>query len=614
MPWAYLLSDSENFTEMPQTMNTITARLKAVRAWMAQYQFDAWIQTHEDAYLNEYIAEDAEYLAWLTGFTGSAGVVIITMSRVGLFTDGRYTVHSQQQCPAPVFEHETITNLSLWLEQNTQENKRYGLDSRRLSEYHFAQWQDILSQAGACLHAQASNPIDTLWQDKPFLSVKPAIYLDEKYHGQSSQEKRRLLGNLLQENLFDAVFITQAESICWLLNIRGFDLPCVPVINSVALVLNTGKMAVFCDPRKLSATQLHAHSGSDVVLCDEAHFCQQAAAFLPAHSRVLFVPAHTSVARRHDLQACDVILEAGSDPCVLMRACKNPVETQGMRQAHQRDAIAVCRFLAWLDAQLLAKNTLDEAILADKLASLRAELPLYQGPSFDTISALGPNAAMCHYNHRQTGARTLQTEDALYLVDSGGQYLDGTTDITRTVQVGCASSEHKKLFTLVLRGHIQLAKQQFPYNTNGSALDALARAPLWQIGCDFMHGTGHGVGHFLNVHEGPQRISPIVNSENVLLPSMIVSNEPGYYRTDAFGIRCENILLVCPSPQTTEQPTLCFETLTLVPFDRRLIDINYLTQQDVDWLNQYHKRVWETISPHLDPASSMWLQQATQSI
>ncbi len=595
-------------------MNCDQHRLTRIRAWMKTQGFDAFIQTHEDTYLNEYIAPDTEYLAWLTGFTGSAGIAIITAKSAFLFTDSRYTVQARHQCPESIFTHEAIeSGLTLWFNQNVHAGTCLAVDARRICINTFEQWQACIEKNQACLQAITINPIDTLWTNRPQTESMPILYLPACYHGQESLEKRLIIGENLAKDAYHAALLTRTDSIAWLLNIRGHDLPCTPVLNSIALIDDTGALTLFCAPEKVDAQRLQTHAGTDVTVYPEQDFDKVLPTLMKPGQHILIDPVHTSVATYQALAACEVHLVQDQDPVTFPKACKNSVEIEGMRQAHQRDAIAMCQFLAWIETQQQANIPLNEATLAEQLGQYRSKLPLYQGPSFDTISALGPNAAMCHYNHQQTTPRVQQTTDALYLVDSGGQYLDGTTDITRTICIGPVTDEHKKYFTLVLKGHIQLARQKFPVATSGVALDAYARGPLWNHGATFGHGTGHGVGHFLNVHEGPQNISPRAK-ETAFYAGMIVSNEPGYYRDDAFGIRCENLMVTIPVDEPTEVPMLTFETLTLVPFDRRLIDTAYLSSSDINWLNTYHQQVWERVHTHLDAQAQAWLKTATRPL
>lgn len=595
-------------------MNTPENRLCSVRTWMAENNIDAWIQPHEDCYLNEYTAPETEYLAWLTGFTGSAGVVIITKQDTYLLTDSRYTVQSRVQCPEPLFTHYALeSGMEKWLQDFIKPEQSIAVDARLVSVKNFHAWQNVCLEQGCTLRAIIENPIDTLWFDKPVSQIQDALYLSHEYHGRASIDKRREIAEYITQEKADAVLFTKADSICWLLNIRGYDVPCVPVINSLALVFKNGSVAFFCADGKVNVAQLRAHAGQDVYWYDEAELTERLPQLLKAGESILFDSKVTTVAVQQHLESIGVIAIDAINPVELRKACKNPVELQGMRAAHERDAIAMCQFLAWVDKQRERQAKLDEAILADKLFELRQNLPLFQGLSFDTISALGPNAAMCHYHHAQAGARTLQAEDALYLVDSGGQYLDGTTDVTRTIQIGQPNAEHKKFFTLVLKGHIQLALQKFPVGTSGVTLDAFARGPLWRIGCDFGHGTGHGVGHFLNVHEGPQNISPR-SKDTAFYAGMVVSNEPGYYRENEFGIRCENLMATVPVTHTTEKPMLCFEVLTLVPFDKRLIDTAYLHQEEIDWLNAYHEKIWQNLGSQLSNTDQTWLYNATRPL
>ncbi|MFK8772588.1 aminopeptidase family protein P, partial [Aeromonas caviae] len=455
------------------------------------------------------------------------------------------------------------------------------------------------------------NPIDLHWSDRPAPTKSPVILYSEELAGQSSQAKREMLASDLRKRGLDAVLLTQAEPINWLLNLRGRDVERLPVVLGFAVLYANTTMDFFVDTDKIDCFAFSQHVGQDVSVYPIDKLGDVLQRIGEDQQKVLADPNTANAWTQLVMEEAGAILVAGQDPTMLPKACKNPVELAGMRAAHLRDGVAVTRFLAWLD-RLIASGEfdgVDEGTLADQLEAFRHEQEHYVEPSFDTISALGPNAAMCHYRHTNGTPRAFG-QDSIYLVDSGAQYLDGTTDITRTVKVGEVTDEHRAMFTRVLQGHIALDQARFPRGTAGIQLDVLARMPLWQAGYNYDHGTGHGVGHFLSVHEGPQRIAP-KGSLVALQPGMVLSNEPGYYREDAFGIRCENLVVVTEQEARGELTMLGFERLTYVPFDIRLIDRSLLSPAEFRWINEYHAEVYRRLSPLLEGEDLAWLEQAT---
>lgn len=595
---------------------TYANRLAAVRRSMAEQSINAFIVPHDDEHLGEYIPPYAERLAWISGFTGSAGACVVLADKAAVFVDGRYTVQVRQQCAAELFAyHHLISDPYLdFLLTELNAGDKVGFDAHLHSQHWYQSASKKLAAHQITLVPVSKNLIDEHWHDRPEPSCNLALLLSQDYSGQHSEAKRSRIAQELAAKKVNSQLLTQAEPINWLLNIRGRDIGCLPVVLSFALLHQDGSVQLFADPAKFSGLDLQVHSGENVSLLPVNELKNSLQALGKQGARVQLDP-HTANA-----WSALVLSEAGAelvyadDPCMLPKACKNPVEVNGSRAAHLRDGAAVSRFLAWLDTRVSQANPEleHEGTLADKLEYFRAANAEFVEPSFSTISALGPNAAMCHYHHLNGTPRHLG-QDAIYLVDSGGQYLDGTTDITRTVAVGQPTDEMRKLFTLVLRGHIDLAGARFPAGTGGQQLDALARMPLWQQGYNFDHGTGHGVGHYLSVHEGPQRISP-KGSMVGLTTGMIVSNEPGYYREAEFGIRCENLQVVQAADIGGDIPVFEFETLTFVPFDRRLIDCDWLEPKHLAWINHYHAQVWQHISPQLSGTDLAWLEQATQPI
>ncbi|PAR59776.1 aminopeptidase family protein P, partial [Vibrio metoecus] len=456
-----------------------------------------------------------------------------------------------------------------------------------------------------------SNPIDVLWIDRPAPVVSEMRLMPFSSVGQTSLEKRQLIANTLREKNADCVVLTELDSIAWLLNIRGLDVSRLPVLLSHAIAHQDSSVDFFLDPARL-ADGFHAHVDGIV----RVHHPEQLEKQLQQlNGRRVMLDSSTSNAWfTLTLQNAGAELLNEADPCLLPKAAKNNVEVAGMRACHVRDGAAMVQFLAWLDNEVAHGRLHNEAQLADELETFRRQDSTLVDLSFDTISAAGTNAAMCHYNHQNQVQPGQLSMNSLYLVDSGGQYTDGTTDITRTIAIGKVSNEMKQQFTLVLKGHIALARARFPKGTTGSQLDVLARQHLWAHGYDYDHGTGHGVGHFLSVHEGPQRIAKVHNGV-ALRPGMVLSNEPGYYRADAFGIRIENLELVTEFDTQGDFSVLGFESLTRCPIDKRAIEVNLLTKPELNWLNQYHQKVWDEVSPLIkDEATHQWLAQATSPL
>lgn len=586
---------------------TTATRLQALRKLMEERGYDALVIPRADEHLGEYIPLHNERLHWVSGFTGSAGVVVVLRDSAAIFVDGRYTVQVRQQVDAAHFSYQHLINTppASWLAAALPSGARVAVDPRLHSLQWYRDAEDTLQASGVVLCADADNLVDRCWQDRPAPEVHPALLLDDAFTGESSASKRARIAASLEGHRADAALVFAPDSVSWLLNVRGLDVPCLPVLQAMALIWRDASVDLIVDPQRMPPGW-QAHCGADVRL----HAPQEAATLLArqAGQRVVADPHTANAWSQQRLEAGGATLIAAPDPVLLPKACKNAVEIAGAREAHVRDAVAVVRFLAWLDAQLQHGQYHDEAELADQLLAFREDGEHFQGPSFDTISAAGGNAAMCHYNHRNATPARLPP-DSIYLVDSGGQYTDGTTDITRTVSIGTPAAGVRKLFTLVLQGHIALDQARFPRGTTGTHLDVLARQPLWREGFDYDHGTGHGVGAFLSVHEGPQRISRAWSAAT-LEPGMILSNEPGYYRDGEFGIRCENLVVVQALNGELETPMYGFDVLTLVPFDRRLIDVGLLSPAEQAWIDAYHRRVEDTVAPLLDEPDRQWLAQA----
>ena len=590
----------------------IADRLGAVRGFLAQSGYDACLVPRADEYLGEYIPERNERLRWLSGFTGSAGLAVVLRDTAAIFVDGRYTVQVSSEVPPDLFEYHHLLDepLADWLASMLPAGSRVACDPRLHSLHWFRTAQKTLADAKVELVADTDNPVDCCWADRPAVVARPALLLGDNLTGESSLSKRQRIAAMLVERGCDAALLFAPDSISWLLNIRGMDMPQLPVVQSLAMLAADGSITLLIDARRLPPG-FPEHAGEGVRVVPEENVVEVFAAY--SGLRVLADAGAASAWVQLSLESAGATLVDAADPVQLPKARKNAVETEGSRRAHRRDAVAEIRFLAWLDAEVAAGRLHDEATLAERLYRERAQGDSFHACSFDTISAAGANAAMCHYNHLNGKPAALPI-DSVYLVDSGGQYLDGTTDITRTVAIGKPGAEIRRLFTLVLKGHIALARVRFPRGTTGTQLDAFARQFLWREGFDYDHGTGHGVGVFLSVHEGPQRISKAVSTVP-LLPGMIVSNEPGYYRDGAFGMRCENLQIVRESDIATgDGGMLEFETLSLVPFDTRLVAIDLLDDTEIAWLNDYHQRVMDEIGPLLAGCERDWLLETTQPL
>ncbi|EIU6822928.1 aminopeptidase P family protein [Vibrio parahaemolyticus] len=588
--------------------NDTLSRVNAIREWLAQHNIDALLIPHEDEYLGEYVPAHNERLHWLTGFTGSAGAAVITQDKAAIFVDGRYTVQVTKQVPNELFEYRHLIEEPAldWIQDNLTANASVAIDPRM----HSSAWLDMAQAklAGKLeLNILSGNPVDELWHDRPAPVVSDVRLMPTKAVGQSSESKRKEIAQLVAKAGADSAVITALDSICWLLNVRGLDVSRLPVLLSHAILHADSSVEYFLDPARLPA-EFAAHVGTGVTV----HHPEALQSRLEAMSgkKVLLDPAISNAWFKLVLQNAGASVIAAADPCLMPKAAKNEVEIAGMKACHIRDGVAMSKFLCWLDAEVAAGNLHDEATLADRLEAFRKEDPTLMDLSFDTISAAGGNAAMCHYNHENQPEPGKLELNTLYLVDSGGQYLDGTTDITRTIAIGQPSAEMIKQFTLALKGHIGVARARFPKGTRGYQIDTLARQHLWAEGYDYDHGTGHGVGHFLSVHEGPASISK-KQIDVPLTEGMVLSNEPGYYRADAFGIRIENLELVVETPTNGDFPVLSFESLTRCPIDKRNINVDMLTRPELAWLNDYHQKVWEQISPLVEGEVKEWLREAT---
>ncbi|WP_312163041.1 aminopeptidase P family protein [Phenylobacterium sp.] len=581
-----------------------------IRAAMKAQGLDGFLVPHEDEHQNEYLPEANDRLGWATGFTGSAGAAVILADKAAIFVDGRYTLQVRDQVDAEVFEIRDLVEggVPAYLETATAKGQLIGYDPRLHSPDTLERLKAAAAKAGAALKPVAANPLDEAWgAARPAQPTAPVTPHPLEYSGEESAAKRARIGQALAGKNADATVLTAPSSIAWLFNVRGGDVIRSPLPLGQAILNKDGSARLFLDPVKVSP-ELRAWLGNEVAL-ETPEELPAALADLKGR-RVLVDPGQSSAWYFDTLLKAGAEVVRGEDPCALPRACKNPVEIAGAREAHARDGVAVTRFLHWVATEGQSR-TIDEVEVVTRLEGFRQDTGALKDLSFDTIAGAASNGAIVHY--RPTTRLNKQAEKgSLLLVDSGAQYLDGTTDITRTVAISEPSQEMRERFTLVLKGHLALAAIRFPAGTTGSALDALARAPLWNCGLDYDHGTGHGVGSYLGVHEGPQRISKLPNFV-ALRPGMIVSNEPGYYKEGAYGIRIENLQYVTePAPiPGGEREMLGFETLTLAPMDRRLIVVEMLTPQERAQMDAYHARVLAVVGPRLEqPEVRAWLEAA----
>jgi len=595
----------------PVPKDAMAERLNALRAELKRRGLAGFVVPRADEHQGEYVPPSAERLAWLTGFEGSAGLAIVLEGRAAVFVDGRYTLQVRDQVDSGRFEfcHIPETTPAEWLGGALGEGAKLGYDPWLHTEEAARRLAEACEKAGAALVPTDGNPLDAVWADRPAPPAAPAVPHGIEYAGKASAEKRAEIAQALAADKIDAAVLTLPESIAWLLNIRGGDVPHTPLPLSFAIVKAGGGVALFIDAAKVD-DELRGHLGDAVTVDAPAALAEAFDALGRARARVLADPATAADWVFKRLADAGAQIVRGPDPCLLPKARKNEVELEGARQAHIRDGAALTRFLAWI-AREAGGGAVTEMAAAERLEALRRESNMLRDLSFDTISGSGPNGAIVHYRVSEASNRTLQPGE-LYLVDSGAQYPDGTTDVTRTVAIGEPTAEMRDRFTRVLKGHIALATVRFPKGTSGSQLDTLARRPLWEAGLDFDHGTGHGVGSYLSVHEGPQRISKMPNSVG-LSPGMICSNEPGYYKTGAYGIRIENLVAVRAeeAPADGEREVYGFETLTLAPIDRALVETSLLSAEELAWLDVYHARVRETLTPLVDADTAGWLEQAT---
>jgi Xaa-Pro aminopeptidase len=589
------------------------ARVAALRTELARRGLTGFVVPRSDRHQNEYVPASEERLAWLTGFTGSAGAAIVLMERAVLFVDGRYTLQVREQVDTSLFtiEHLVETPPDRWIETNLTSADRLGYDPWLHTVESAERLAKACAAAGATLVAVEPDLIDAIWSNRPAPPLGAVTLHDLRFAGEEAEEKLARIRAELAKLRADALIVSDPHAVAWAFNIRGADVAHTPLPLAFAVVPQAGRPALFVDGRKLSNDVRDRLEGLADVR-EPADFVQALAALGQARKTVRLDQATAADALARLVITHGGKVARGACPIVLMKAVKNQVEISGARAAHIRDGAAVTRFLAWFDREA-ARGTLTEIDAVAALESFRRDTGLLKDVSFPTISGAGPDGAIVHYRVTSKTNRAIAPGE-LFLIDSGGQYQDGTTDITRTVPVGEPTAEMRERFTRVLKGHIAIARAVFPDGTTGAQLDSFARQFLWAQGLDFDHGTGHGVGSYLSVHEGPARISKL--GTTALRRGMILSNEPGYYKAGAYGIRIENLVLVVEAAAVpgAEKPLNAFETLTLAPIDRRLIVANMLTPEETEWLDGYHARVAQTLSPLVDAETRAWLAAATRPL
>ena len=582
--------------------------LPKLRAEMAAAGLDLFLVPHEDEYQNEYLPECNERLMWVSGFTGSAGAAIIGTKSAVMFVDGRYTLQVRQQVDETLFAFTKMEGggMSNWLRENVTPGQIVGFDPRLHSPAALARIREAVSLAGGTTKSLDQNPIDAAWENRPAAPLTQVTVQPETLSGKSHAKKRVEIGQSIKNSGANAALITAPASIAWLLNIRGSDVQCTPLPLSTAIIDTVGHVQLFIAPEKLSEP-VRKHFGNDVSVQTEDALIDGLAAL--AGKTVIADPNTASAWHVDVLKAAGVNVKSAADPVALPKAKKNSVEIKGTETAHIRDGAALVQFLHWLDTDAQS-GKVDEIEASTQLERCRRVDTSLRDLSFESISGAGSNGAVVHYRVN-TGTVQKLERGSLFLIDSGGQYPDGTTDVTRTVPIGEPTQEMRERFTLVLQGHIALATVRFPVGTTGSNLDALARYPLWQAGLDYDHGTGHGVGVFLGVHEGPQRISKSPNKV-ALEPGMIVSNEPGYYKAGEYGIRIENLQYVTEAKAVDggERDMLGFVNLTWAPIHRDLIVTDMLSRAEREYMNAYHASVMELVGPLVDGDVKVWLDRA----
>lgn len=597
-------------------MSTHAARLQALREQLSRDQLDGFVVPLTDEHMSEYVGAYAQRLSWLTGFQGSAGSAVVLPEAAAIFTDGRYTIQVRQQVDGAHWDYVPVPQVSIadWLRDHAPQGGRIGYDPWLHTRGWVEEAEKALAERGAELVAVSRNPIDAVWDDQPAPSDAKLIVQRDDAAGRTSASKRAEIADWLAERKADAVVLSALDSIAWTFNVRGADVSHTPVALAYAIINADGTADLFVAKDKVG-DEVAQHLGNAVRVHDRAAFAPALQQF--AGKRVAADPAGSVAAIFDALDAGGATILATRDPVVLAKAIKNEVEISGHKAAQARDGAALARFLKWAEAEM-PKGGVTEWSAAARLQAFREETGVLRDLSFDTISGTGPNGAIPHYKVTEESSLAIE-QGHLYLVDSGGQYEDGTTDVTRVIPVGEPTQEMRDRFTRVLKGHIAIATAVFPAGTTGGQIDAFARRPLWEVGCDYGHGTGHGVGAYLSVHEGPQRIAapnyPGGGPAEPLRAGMFLSNEPGYYKAGEFGIRIENLVLVVEKDiPGAESVMLGFETLTFAPIERTLIEPGLLTEDERRWLDAYHARVLEILGPQLSPDERAWLDAKCRPI
>ncbi len=585
------------------------SRVRRLREALAEHGVDGFIIPRADEHQSEYVPPSAERLAWLTGFTGSSGTAVVLDDRAALFTDGRYMLQAPAQVDREIFAVVNMGQQKMadWLEANLREGARLGFDPWLHTADEAARLRKAADAAGAELVALAANPIDSIWSDRPAPPAAPVREHPLELSGESAKDKLARIRAALAKAKVDALVVSDPHNLAWTFNIRGGDVSHTPIALGYAILRGNARPIVFLDPRKVS-NEIGDRLGRLADLAPPSALPDALAALGADKAKVRIDRATGAQALADMIERSGGSVDRGDDPVTLMKAVKNAAEIAGARAAHLRDGAAFARFLAWFAARSPG-GELSEIAAAEQLEDFRAGTGRLADVSFPSIAGAGPNGAIVHYRVTHATNRRIAPGE-LFLIDSGAQYADGTTDITRTLLVGEATPEMRDRYTRVLKGHVAISRAVFPKGTSGAQIDAFARAPLWEAGLDFDHGTGHGVGSFLSVHEGPQRISKL--GHTALEPGMILSNEPGYYKAGVYGIRIENLVLTeRRDVPGAERETYGFETLTLAPYERALIEPSLLSPQEIDWIDAYHARVLANLAPEADPETRSWLEAAT---
>jgi len=593
----------------PETGIALSARLSAFREELTKRNLSGFVVPRADQQQNEYVPPSEERLAWLTGFTGSAGLAIVLAREAAVFVDGRYTLQAAKQVDTNAWHVEPLVDPppETWLAQHLAAGDRLGFDPWLHTTAATEKLAAACAKAGAELVAVDTNPVDAVWTERPALPIAPVSLHGQPFSGELEADKLKRIEAEITRLGTEALVLSDSHAVAWTFNIRGGDVAHTPLPLSYALVPKSGRPTLFIDHRKLS-NSVRDHLEQTADIAEPGALTAKLIELSKSGASIALDAATSADALTRLISSAGGKPVRGADPVSLLKAVKNDTEIAGTRTAHRRDAIALARFLAWIDREA-PSGALTEIDAVEALETFRRDTGALKDVSFPTISGTGPNGAIVHYRVTRKSNRRIARGDLL-LIDSGAQYEDGTTDVTRTIAIGEPTFEMRDRFTRVLRGHIAIARALFPDGTTGAQLDSLARQFLWQAGVDFEHGTGHGVGSYLSVHEGPARISKLGTTP--LRRGMILSNEPGYYKTDGFGIRIENLeLVVAADIAGAEKPVNAFETLTLAPIDRGLIDLNMLSADELSWLNDYHASVRHAVRSHVDEATKVWLDGAT---